>query len=430
MVKENDLEFDELLLYLAIAIIAIIELCPWLLNDEEFAAPKKKRCVRTTYQRIPFDEMLKDMRNDDVGMKRLLRMSRPSFDRLVHILEDKIKVDQSYAARRGGAITPHYCVFLTIRYLAGSKYCLLSNSCKASRAAVYSAIERTMIAITECPELAFAFPSTEEECANAALGFERISFEEAITNCVGAIDGYLMPIRTPSKQEVGNVHQYFSGHYSRHGLNVQAICDAQCRLTYLSASSPGSANDRVAYKNSKIGDFIDKLPLDYVVLADAAYDPSEHCLPMYFGMSRHDTKYDSYNYYASQLRIRIEMCFGMMTRKFEILDCPLKTKLSKAILILHTIGRLHNYCINERLAADATAIQRETATYNHQENMFRPTVEIDNDGDPVAQDNDQGMYRVNGGSINRELMADKIFNRGLRRHENSIMHVNNRAQQQ
>jgi hypothetical protein len=73
-------------------------------------------------------------------------------------------------------------------------------------------------------------------------------------------------------------------------------------------------------------------------VADAAYAASEHCLPMYYGTSRQNKKYDNYNFYASQLRIRIEMAFGMMTHKWLILDSPIKTKVAKAILLIQCIA--------------------------------------------------------------------------------------------
>ena len=107
-----------------------------------------------------------------------------------------------------------------------------------------------------------------------ADGFTNISYKGAITNCVGAIDGFLLPIKVPSKAEVGNVSSYFSGHYQCYGLNVQAICDANCRFLFMSASSPGSVNDRVAYEHSNLSDIVDRLPLDFAVVADAAYAAS------------------------------------------------------------------------------------------------------------------------------------------------------------
>ena len=86
------------------------------------------------------------------------------------------------------------------------------------------------------------------------------------------------------------------------------------------------------------------MPDDYAILADAAYAPTEHCLPMYYSIRRsRNPKYDNYNYYAPQLRIRIKVACSMMTPKCMILDSPVKTKLRKSIAMIHCIARLHNY---------------------------------------------------------------------------------------
>jgi hypothetical protein len=387
-------------------ILVVVEYFPAILEDED-ESTKKRRCIRAVYPRSSFNDFLQDHTLLDPIVSNLLRMELHSFNRLVLLLENDLKFDESYAARRGGEISPQYCLFMTLRYLAGARYQDISKMCKVSPAAVYDAVEKTMVAIVNCPQLAIVFPKTVEECQKVAEGFASISTKLAITTCVGAIDGFLMPIKVPSKKEVGNVSTYYSGHYARYGLNVQAICDSYCRFTFLSASAPGSVNDGVAYEHCKVGDIVECLPYDYVVIADAAYAPSEHCLPMYYGTSRKNPIYDNYNFYASQLRIRIEMAFGMMTRKWLILDSPVKTKLPKTIVMIHCISRLHNYCINERLIRDGT-IDSQTDDRN-----CRPSVPLDIDGDPIAMCEDPHTYRSHGHSVSREIIATGLARRGL-----------------
>ena len=58
---------------------------------------------------------------------------------------------------------------------------------------------------------------------------------------------------------------------------------------------------------------------------------------------------DNANYFISQLRIRIEMAFGMMSMKWGILQRPLGMKLSSVKNLMCCIARLHNFCIDERL---------------------------------------------------------------------------------
>jgi hypothetical protein len=46
------------------------------------------------------------------------------------------------------------------------------------------------------------------------LGFQSISQQGCIWNCVAVLDGYHLQIQTPSKTEARNVvRSFFSGHY-------------------------------------------------------------------------------------------------------------------------------------------------------------------------------------------------------------------------
>ena len=47
---------------------------------------------------------------------------------------------------------------------------------------------------------------------------------------MGVLDAYLLKIKTPLKDETGIVKSYFSEHYHRYGVNVQAACDHKSRL--------------------------------------------------------------------------------------------------------------------------------------------------------------------------------------------------------
>ena len=50
-------------------------------------------------------------------------------------------------------------------------------------------------------------------------------------------------------------------------------------------------------------------------ICDCAYTPTEKILPIYRSEQLEKERYDNFNFYASQLCIRIEMAFGVMVRK-------------------------------------------------------------------------------------------------------------------
>ena len=66
-----------------------------------------------------------------------------------------------------------------------------------------------------------------------------------------------------------------------------------------------------------------------------------------------DTKArDSYNFYLSQLRIRIEMAIGILVNKWRIFKKPLEVKISNCKTIIHSAVCLHNFIINEKILTD------------------------------------------------------------------------------
>jgi DDE superfamily endonuclease len=211
----------------------------------------------------------------------------------------------------------------------------------------------TIHAINKSMEI--KFPSLPEDCAAVAALFEDISYAGVISNCVGVLDGYLMAINTPSKRTAKNVRSYYSGHYRRNGINIQACCDASCRFTFVGVGGPGVTKDRVAVKESGLSDLVEALPQGYICIGDCAYQPSERLVPIFGGDLALKPDNDNFNYFASQLRIRIEMAFGLMTRKWGILQKPLTNQLPNYKHLICCIARLHNFCIDEQLKTYAAA---------------------------------------------------------------------------
>lgn len=57
---------------------------------------------------------------------------------------------------------------------------------------------------------------------------------------------------------------------------------------------------------------------------------------------------DAFNFYLSQLRIRIEQAFGMLVNKWRVFSSPLNLNINNVHTLVKASMRLHNYCINER----------------------------------------------------------------------------------
>ena len=159
--------------------------------------------------------------------RRHLRMTYDSFLILLDKIRPHLPVpDEQMGALRGGVIIPELQLYATLRYLAGASYSDICFFCKISASSFYRVLWQTIHAINKAIEI--KFPSLPEDCAILASSFESISHTGIIANCVGVVDGYLLPIVTPRKKHAKNVRSYFSGHYQKYGINIQACCDANC----------------------------------------------------------------------------------------------------------------------------------------------------------------------------------------------------------
>jgi DDE superfamily endonuclease len=147
----------------------------------------------------------------------------------------------------------------------------------------------------------FQLISLPKYCAMAAADFENISYHRVISNCVGVLDGYLLAIVTPPKQHARNVQSYFSGHYQKYGVNIQACCDAHCRFTFLGIGGPGVRKDRTAIRDCGLYDLVENLPPGYICIGDCAYQPTENLVPIFGGDLALKKENDNFNFFASQL---------------------------------------------------------------------------------------------------------------------------------
>jgi hypothetical protein len=124
------------------------------------------------------------------------------------------------------------------------------------------------------------------------------------------------------------------------------MCDARLRFHLFTVIASGQTNNAVAYKATGLHETIDKLPSGLYVAGDAAYMLTEHLLVPFTRSCREDPGKDSYNFYLSQLRIRIEMSFGLSTTKWQCLQKKLESSLESSANILEACARMHNYVLD------------------------------------------------------------------------------------
>ena len=330
----------------AFSLLKIQAVSQWLLNLEENDG--RKSTSKTIFQqRLDWDTYVANNKHRHL-FKRHLRMSYESFRTLMLLIDDHQKeVDTKMAEIRGGEVIKELRLYAALRYMAGASYSDICFFCGISKSTFYRILWETIHAINKAIKI--EFPESAEHCAILAAGFESLSYRAILKNVIGVLDGYLLHIVTPRKKRKRNVRSYFSGHYQMYGINIQACCDANGKFIFLGIGGPGVIKDREAIKESGLSDKVESLPQGYVVIGDCAYQATEKLVPIFGGNLALLPANDNFNYYASQLRIRIEMAFGLMTRKWGILQRPLSNPPEHIKHIILCVARLHNFCIDERL---------------------------------------------------------------------------------
>jgi hypothetical protein len=166
--------------------------------------------------------------------------------------------------------------------------------------------------------------------------------------------------------------------------------------------------DNDAMSECGLEKFIENVPGGYVVIGDAAYTPTEHMAPIFSGVDKSRPDFDNFNFYASQCRIRIEMTFGLMTKKSGILQRLLTTKLTNDKWLIICIARLHNFVINERLSSGQ---QSAFKVGDRAVDAALALVERSHHQTPETE----GSVRHRGNSTARLLMVQRVKDKGLER---------------
>ncbi|TYZ60745.1 hypothetical protein PybrP1_007805 [[Pythium] brassicae (nom. inval.)] len=249
-------------------------------------------------------------------------MRQAAFNSLTRLLAPQLPHD--YRA----TVTTRNAIQTTVRYLAGAP---------ASEIRRVAGVLQASFSIHPPPHSQghqHGTPSTSSlpdsstglECV--ANGFTCLSMNDVMNGCVGCLDGRLCEIQAPrqSQCEGAGPRRFYSGRYRWFGASMQSVCDAECRFTYVSVLCPGSVSDLVAYEESALSVKVESLPSGVYLLADSAYVASDHLLTPFAGKAL-TAQVDAFNFYLSQLRMSVEMAFGMLVSKWQVFKRPLESHL-------------------------------------------------------------------------------------------------------
>lgn len=234
-----------------------------------------------------------------------------------------------------------------LSWLGGGSFHHIRVITGVSKSSFYRIIYRVMRAIHEADELKLRFPATSEKKKQMSEGFATRSTGGILQGCIGAMDGWLCSVRVPRKRECGRVDSFFSGHYQEYGLNVQACVDYNSRFTAVAVSCPGGMNDSMAFQRWEMSELLRMITDLFYVVGDNAYTQTRTVMTPYNKTELAGRKdRDKYNFFISQLRIRVEMAFGLLVNKWRILKSPLLVRLKMCYLVIVTCMKLHNFTVD------------------------------------------------------------------------------------
>ena len=309
----------------------------------------RRRQKKTLFIRIDWEYHVEQLRHTDEFQKRY-HMTEASFNKLLDMLREYIEMNkkQSSCSSRGNVpIIPEVVLASGLRFLGGVGFAELADIFGHLTSSLRRTVNRFLTAVNCCPRLLIKLPLTSDELKNHVDQWDNLSSAFGLFHgVVGAIDGWLACTNKPSSRDVTNQTDFFSGHYQRYGLNVQAVCDSNLRFIYLSINSPGKTNDAIAFQRcDSLQEWLDKLPEQYFLIGDNAYQLNSTMLVPFQGSQKRNDINRSFNFYLSQLRIRVKMAFGQMTTKWRIFRKNLDFSLHKNTIIIEVAAKLHNYVI-------------------------------------------------------------------------------------
>jgi hypothetical protein len=254
---------------------------------------------------------------------------------------------------------------IALRYFAGGSVYDIALVHGVSHSEVFLCVWRVLDAINQHPDLEIKFPDDHEAQRKIADGFKTKS-QAGFHICVGCIDGILIWTEKPSLSDcllsTCGAKKFLCGRKKKFGLNMQGVCDSYERFLDVAICHPGSTSDFLAFATSPLRHKLEQpgfLAPGLCLFGDNAYVNTSYMVTPYKGVSAGSK--DDYNFYQSQVRIKVECAFGMLVHRWGILRKPISstTGLTKTTAMVMGLCRLHNFCIDQKLERRS---QQEEAT--------------------------------------------------------------------
>ncbi len=142
------------------------------------------------------------------------------------------------------------------------------------------------------------------------------------------------------------------------GLNCRADSDCRGRILDISIKYGGALSDCLAFEASELHTWLENGLMQqdgdkdrFVLFGDNAYLNTAYMVTPFTNVAGDPNRIaeDCYNFFHSQLQIRVECAFGMLVQRWGILCMAMPQYLSvkKVVALVIACAKLPNFCIGE-----------------------------------------------------------------------------------
>lgn len=258
-------------------------------------------------------------------------------------------------SNRGLPIPIKMQILITLRYLGtGDLQNTVADTVGISQSSVSRCIERVCTALVKEIDRFIHWPRNESQQK------ERFFNIAGFPSVVGIIDGSHIRIQEPKVNPNAFINRkYFPS------INICAVCDVDCKFTFLSVRWPGSCHDSFILRQTGLWDSFENDERSGIILGDSGYPCRKWLLTPY---SQSETPaQEAYNHSLTRTRVKIECAFGQLKKRFRALHGELRVSPAKAPSIITACVILQNIAIDLKMPefdSDDIDIQDVSVTFN------------------------------------------------------------------
>lgn len=227
---------------------------------------------------------------------------------------------------------------------SATSYRVVSRAFAIPRSTVHDIVHRVTEKVLRLRKRQIFFPSADQ-LQTIGAGFERLAGSAAFARVVGSIDGCHIRIKPPS----ADAQCYFNRKLF-HSIQLQGVCDHQCKFLDIFVGYPGSVHDARVLKNSPI--YVQKLypPEGFQILGDGGYPCTSEPIALitpYREPVRNPVE-ARFNRHHAKARSVVERAFGIMKARWRsVFFKALEVKPQFAVKVIACCTILHNLCIQD-----------------------------------------------------------------------------------